>query len=766
MPKYADKYFKLDDWKIIAEDFDAGRNRVAESVFSLSNEFMGARGFFEEGISSGDSLTGCYFNGIYEIDEKMPRSYKGIVTKTHYMVPACNWLYTKIEAGGEKLDIAKSEIADLVRVLDMKEGVYARSFFWKTAKGGLKLKFTRFIDMTRPHGAYLEVEIQSIDFIGEIKFETGVDFDTKHETYNKKVFREAANESVDSEPGMFIIGETLESKHKVLSGFEVGVNIAEDKNYERIRIQREKYIGMDFKFNLDSGEKIAFYKTVCNLPESDPSVNIRDLLDKGRGLLDIQVTEGYHTAYSRQVKAWGEFWDNFDIVIEGDPENQQGIRFCLFQLNQTYRGGSPSHNIGAKGLTGEAYNGHAFWDTETYCLPFYLFNNPAAAKSLLEYRYFTLPQALERAKMLDMDGACYPIATLNGEEACALWQHSNLQFQPTTAVAFGIWHYVKLTDDRDFLYTKGVEMLVYISRFLKSRGGYGGVTGKFGYFGVMGPDEFHMMADNDCYTNYISKKSLEYTVEVLEEMKESAKDKFIAVKAKLNIADEEIKEYEKLAKDMYIPYDEETQIFEQHDGFFNLPHTDIKSIPAEQFPLYSHWSYDRIYRTDMIKQPAVLMLMFLYNSDFTYNQKLKNYEYYEPRTIHESSLSPSLHSVLAAELGKSDEAYAFFSNATRMDLDNYNRNTNEGLHTTSIAAAWINVLYGFGGMRSDGEIISFAPSIPKDWKSYSFKVLVRGVLVKVEVNHDRVKFTPSGDIVLKIYGEEKKIGGEGYEKIL
>jgi maltose phosphorylase len=365
--------------------------------------------------------------------------------------------------------------------------------------------------------------------------------------------------------------------------------------------------------------------------------------------------------------------------------------------------------------------------------------------------------------MIDMDGACYPIATLNGEEACALWQHSNLQFQPSTAVAFGIWHYMKLTGDTEFLYAKGAEMLAYIARFLKTRGGYGSVTGKFGYFGVMGPDEFHMMVDNDCYTNYISKKALEYTVKVIEDMKKNAPDKLAELTKKINITGEEIADYKKLAEEMYIPYCEKSQIFEQHDGYFNLPHTDIKSIPAEEFPLYAHWSYDRIYRTDMIKQPAVLMLMFLYNSDFTYGQKLKNYEYYEPRTIHESSLSPSLHSVLAAELGKADEAYAFFSNATRMDLDNYNRNTNEGLHTTSIAAAWINVLYGFGGMRSDGDIVSFAPSIPKDWKSYSFKVLVHGVLVKIEVNHKFAKFTPDNEITLAIYGEEMKIDRAGAE---
>ena len=222
---------------------------------------------------------------------------------------------------------------------------------------------------------------------------------------------------------------------------------------------------------------------------------------------------------------WQYIWDRFDIEIDGDEKNQQGIRFCIFQMQQTYHGQNPGNNIGAKGLTGEAYNGHAFWDTETYCLPFYIFNNlQRLQKTFWNLDMEILIRLWKRAKMLDGLGACFPLATLNGEEACDLWQHASLQFQPVPDVAYGIWHYAHISNDKEFLYTHGAEMLVQISRFLKSRGAWGQSNNKFGFFAVMGPDEFHMMVNNNCYTNYMAKRTFEYTLEVLKEIKENAAD--------------------------------------------------------------------------------------------------------------------------------------------------------------------------------------------------------------------------------------------------
>jgi maltose phosphorylase len=418
--------------------------------------------------------------------------------------------------------------------------------------------------------------------------------------------------------------------------------------------------------------------------------------------------------------------------------------------------------VGAKGLTGEFYNGHAFWDSEIYCLPYYLFTDPLAARSLLEYRYNTLEQAKQRARMIDCKGACYPVATLNGEEGCTLWQHANLQFQTNTAIAYGIEHYVKVTGDKEFLYKYGCEMLVEICRFLDSRGAYGQRTGEFGFFGVMGPDEFHMMVSNDCYTNYMAKAAFEYALEALGVMRESEPEAYGRLLSRIHLDADEPQRWKRHASSMRIPADEKTGVFEQHDGFFDLPRTDIGSIPAGDFPLYHNWSYDRIYRSDMIKQVSVLLLFLLHGSRFDYHTKKVNYEYYEPRTIHESSLSPSVHSILACELGKTDDAMRLFRYATRLDLDNYNRNTHEGLHTTSLAGAWANIVYGFAGMRSDGDVISFAPMLPPDWEGYRIKLNIRGSSVAVSVGKEGCAFRiEQGEPAeLEIYGKRCIIGEE------
>jgi maltose phosphorylase len=472
--------------------------------------------------------------------------------------------------------------------------------------------------------------------------------------------------------------------------------------------------------------------------------------------LSFAQLQGENEAY------WQAFWQRFDLEIADDPENLQGIRYCMFQLNQTYHGTKAGLNMGAKGLTGEAYNGHAFWDSETYCLPYYLFTNPDAALQLLEYRHATLPQALARAQALDCAGACYPIATVDGTECCTLWQHASLQLQPSTGVAYGVRHYCTVTGDRAFLYRQGVEMLVQICRFLASRGQWGPRTGEFGYFGVMGPDEFQMMVNNNAYTNFMARETFDYTLTVLSEMRAQAAPALAALTERLVLLPAELEAWSLMARSMRMPLDAETGIYEQHDGYFDLPHIDIQTIPRREFPLYNHWSYDRLFRNDMVKQPDVLMFLFLHNQQFSFKTKMVNYEYYEPRCIHESSLSPSLHSVLASELGKSAEAYEFFRFATRLDLDDYNRNTSEGLHITSLAAAWITIVYGFGGMRSDGPILAFRPSLPAAWRHYGFRVLYRKAVIGVSVSLAGAVFRllEGEPVTVLIYGEETKLGSE------
>ncbi|MBP1755392.1 MAG: glycoside hydrolase [Firmicutes bacterium] len=436
-------------------------------------------------------------------------------------------------------------------------------------------------------------------------------------------------------------------------------------------------------------------------------------------------------------------------------------------MHQTYRGSDPTLNIGAKGLSGEGYGGKAFWDTEAYCLQFYIFNNPEAAKNLLCYRYNLLPEARERAKELDCEGACYPISTIDGIETCGAWQHSSLQIHVSGAIAYGIFNYNRICKDKEFIYSKGIEMLLEISRFYKSRVQQHPITGKYGYYGVMGVDEFHMMVNNNCFTNYLAKKAMEFTLEVVKEMKTAAEDKLNDILNKLELSQEEMEEIRDISENMYLPKNEDG-LYEQHEGFFVLPHIELDSIPVTDFPLYHNWSYDRIYRTDMIKQPDVLMMQFMYSSDFTKEIKAVNYDYYEPRCIHESSLSPSVHSIIASEIGRNKEAYEFFQFATRLDLDNYNRNTDEGLHTTSIAAAWMNIVYGFGGLRSDSEIISFSPSIPEKWDTYQFSLIYHDALLQIKVSKDKASFVVQDgtSVNVIIYDKEYTVDGNGIKVLI
>jgi len=750
--KVADIYFKTDPWKVIEEGFDPAYSRVSESVFSLGNESIGARGFFDEG-GDVDSLRGCYTNGVYDIVQ-LPRSYRGIVDKTHFMIPSADWLLTSLTLDGEKLDLGKVRFRDFRRVLDLKEGTLTRSFVWETAAGkALKLTFLRFLDMVHRERAYQRITLEPLNFSGEILLSSGLSFNVRHEGHKTCFWGDTRIEA--GADRLCLQSRTTASEQEVFAGAVLDLPAAGEV------VTGEKTVGLTARIPLMKGQAQRVEKRAVILFDASQGDELWAL---GQKALAESAGVSLEEALQRQKGYWAGYWAVSDIEIEpaSDDEKtvaavaaeQQGVRFCSFQLAQTYNGGSMRHNIGAKGLTGEAYNGHAFWDTESCCLPFYLFTNPEAAKDLLLFRYNTLPMARERAKMLDCRGACYPIATLNGDEACNLWQHASLQLQPSTAVAYGIWHYVHLTDDLPFLWTYGAEMLLEIARFLRSRVARGSRTGLYGFFGVMGPDEFHMMVNNNAYTNYMGKRTLEYAADALDRMQAERPAEYAALAKKTSLDGSELADWRHVAEHMFLPQDE-TGLIEQHDGFFDLPHTDIAAVPQSEFPLYEHWSYDRIYRTDMIKQPDVLMMLYLYNSSFSRSVKEVNYSYYQPRTIHESSLSPAIHSILAAELDRMDEAVDLFGFATRLDLDNYNCNTREGLHITSIAMAWANIVYGFAGLRSDGDRLSFAPHLPERWRRLSFSLTYKGRILTVCMEPERtvIRLKSGVPMALVVYDE-------------
>lgn len=747
MAKQADRYFQTKEWSIKEEGFDSKHAKVAESIFSLGNEYMGVRGYFEEGYSS-DHLIGSYFNGIYERTEHNSRGYKGEVHTTEYMLNSVNWLYTRIFIDEERLDLSRVKFKHFFRELDFKNATLTRSFRWITkTKKEIEITFQRMLSMEEATYGLQKVSFRALNFSGDINLEMGLDFSELHQNTMENVWN--CSEQTSTEDYFSIMGETQNTNQSVFCACK----LKGDFNHKKSLIQ-EKFVGATYTLHLEAGEQNEITRIVqnqvCKKEEELP-----DFLIRKQAVQEQLQEANFEELVKKNAQWWDRTWENSDITVEGDVLNQQGIRFCIFQMFQTYHGAVAGANIGAKGLTGEAYNGNAFWDTETYCLPFYIFNNMQAAKNLLIYRYQTLPEAKKRAVELDCEGAFYPIATISGTECCNLWQHASLQLQASTAVAYGIWFYEKMSKDQDFMQKYGAEMLVEICRMLATRGAFSADGKQYGFYGVMGPDEFQMMVHNNCYTNFMGRLTLNYTQKVLLDMQKNIPMFYQELTKKLKLTSEEVSYWKKIEEAMYIPYDSNTKIYEQHEGFFKLPHIDVDQIPIEEFPLYHNWTYDRIYRNDMIKQPDVLMMMFLFNSSFTEEEIQKNYEYYEPRCIHESSLSPSVHSVLANQIHKKSEAFSFFEFATRMDLDNYNRNSDEGLHTTSIAAAWINIVYGFGGMRSDREILSFAPSLPTQWHAYSFRVTYHDSVIKIQIEQEQVTFQrlKGESLSIEIYGK-------------
>ncbi len=741
MAKIADKYLLVDPWQIAEVGFAKDRAEVSESLFSLANEHQGIRGFFDEGYS-GDSLVGAYINGIYEerfVAEAI--AYKGISNRLCFMVNTVNWVFCRLTVDGETLDLAHSQFSNFRRELDFRSGELRREFVWHTASGKkLRIHFGRLLSMNRAELACQQIKITPLNFSGDVSITMGLDFTIQHQTFGKSfwVCERYAHDA--------LLGVSENLGHRLFAGMVVQVE------GEQTAVSTPNFTATNLSLDLAEGQETIIEKVVILYTNRDTTQPLDTVWENGRSLLQQVAHISYADLLAENQTYWANFWAKSDVTINGDPETQQGIRFCLFQMQQTFRGFVPGANIGAKGLTGEAYNGNAFWDTETYCLPFYLFSNPEAAKALIDFRYKTLPQALDRAQELDCEGACYPVATIDGTESCTLWQHASLQFQPTTAVAYAIEHYVNITGDTAFLQAEGGEMLVQICRFLASRGQWS-ANGQFGYYAVMGPDEFQMMVNNNAYTNYMAKRTFAFTLQAL-----AGTDL-----AKWGCTASELAQWQEIAGNMFIPYDPETGLYEQHEGFFNLPHIDIHAIPITDFPLYHNWSYDRIYRNDMIKQPDVLMFMFLYNQSFSLAEKEANYDYYEPRCIHESSLSPSVHSIFASELGRHQEAFDFFRFATRIDLDNYNRNTAEGIHTTSIAAAWMNIVYGFGGMRSDSGTLTFQPSIPAHWDGYSFQVTYRGSHIRIEVTQKTavLRVIEGGPVTVNVAGQAREINQDG-----
>ena len=449
--------------------------------------------------------------------------------------------------------------------------------------------------------------------------------------------------------------------------------------------------------------------------------------------------QGFKSLLNDHINAWAKIWDTADIVIKDDVTAQQGIRFNIFQLYQTYTGKDSRLNIGPKGFTGEKYGGSTYWDTEAYCLPFYLSTtDESVARNLLIYRHNQLDHAIANAEKLGFSNgaALYPMVTMNGEECHNEWEITFEEIHRNGAIAYAIYDYIKYTGDKDYLASHGAEVLVAIARFWAQRVNFSEAKQQYVILGVTGPNEYENNVNNNWYTNYIASWCMEYADESLAYIEGNHNEVYGKIISKINFSNSELEKWSDIRSKMYLHKDESRGIFLQQDGFLDkdiLPVTDLSMVDV---PINQKWSWDRILRSCYIKQADVLQGIYFFVDKFDPKDIRRNYEFYEPLTVHESSLSPCVHSILATKLGMNDKAYEMYLRTSRLDLDDYNNDTEDGCHITSMAGTWLAIVRGFAGMSVEDDRLSFTPRLPQQWAQVSFKTNFRGQLIELIMRKD------------------------------
>jgi maltose phosphorylase len=754
-------YITHDEWSIVEDGFHAENNEITESLMSLGNGRMGQRGNFEEKYS-GKTLLGNYVAGVYFPDKTRVGWWKnGYPDYFAKVLNACNWVGIDIKVGEEILDLNTCSIEQFRRVLNMKEGTLERITTVALASGRrLEIYSKRFCNMADDESGAIEYRITPLDFTDTFTITPYLDGDISNRdaNYEETFWNEIQKETSFSEG--YLLMETKENPFGV-ERFQVATGMAFDikinglkTDYQSLPARREKYVAGIVHLEVKEGYELTVFKYAVNL--SSTNYEKDQLIAEAKKYIKRITEKGFAQLYAEHVLAWAGKWEKNDITIEGDIAAQQGIRFNIFHLGQTYTGEDERLNIGPKGFTGEKYGGTTYWDTEAYCIPFYLSTADAkVARNLLVYRHKHLQKAIENATKLGFkDGAAlYPMVTINGEECHNEWEITFEEIHRNGAIAFAIYDYTRYTGDETYLTQYGLEVLIAISRFWKQRITWSAEKNQYVMLGVTGPNEYENNVNNNWYTNYIACWTLRYTLETISKLWGSEGLNEIIFKTHFNL-NGEMADWKNIVENMHFPYDPGRQVYLQQQGFLDKEILTVQDI-EEQRPINQNWSWDRILRSCFIKQADVLQGLYLFEDEFTTEEIKRNFEFYEPMTVHESSLSPCVHAILAAKVGMKDKAYEMYVRTARLDLDDYNDDTEDGLHITSMAGTWMSVVKGFAGQRVQNGMLTLNPYIPQQWKSYSFRIGYRGVLLRVEVTADGVvvENISAQDLTLLINGE-------------
>lgn len=762
------KIYPIEPWNITEDRFCMENNYRNETTFALSNGYIGTRGTFEEDydFSVDEGLEGNFINGFYESEDIRYGEWNfGFPLKSQSLLNLPNGKPVKIYVDNEQFDMRQGRLDFYQRTLNMENGTVVRSVDW-TSPNGIKIRllFERIVSFADKNVMVQRLSLLLLNRECEVRICSYIDGDVENHTrktnplvdygpFGKRIHETRCSAS---EELLYFEGKT--KKSGLTAAFGVGHSCHGSMACQSVSaLQKEAYAELTWTFLGQQSEKLVLDKfIVCT-----SSLDMQE--ESLFGFVEEKCREctglGYGYFKEKQTEYMKSFWDIADVGIQGDEALQQGIRFNLFHIMQA-AGRDGRTSLGAKGLSGEGYEGHYFWDTEMYVLPVFVYTAPELAKKLLEYRYHTLDQARARARVLGHEkGALYPWRTINGEEASTYFPLGTAQYHINGDIAYAFQLYVDVSGDREFLKEMAAEVLCETARVWADVGCFAECRGnQYCICAVTGPDEYNAIVDNNFYTNLMARENIRYALKALELLKETEPQFYQEFIERLSITDQETAYWERIVENMYFPYDEKRQVYPLDDGFMMRKPWDDSRIPVEKrHLLYENYHPLFIYRQRMSKQADAILGMYLHSNLFTKEELKRNYDFYQEVTLHHSSLSTCIFGILASEIGYQEEAYEYFSQSARMDLDDYHNNFYAGIHAANMAGTWLAIVNGFAGIRTNAGMLAFHPFVPKGWKGYTFRIQYRGSVLEADMTKEACRFTLISGCELELSVNGKKI---------
>lgn len=767
--------FGDDPWRLVVQGIDPAFAGQDETLFALGNGYLGMRGNHEEGLPLGSH--GTFLNGLHETWQiRHAENAYGFAEQGQTIVNVPDAKSIRIYVDDERLNLESSDILDVQRILDLRNGTLTRSLLWLTPTGKrVRVESRRLVSFESRHLATVEMRITVLDAdaaltvsslvinrqdVGRVQPTSpnvpGMPDPRKTETLAERVL----------EPGPSL----TDNDRSVLSfrvrnsnmGLGIGVDHlleSEDGGTWRRKVEaagdRVRHI---FQGVARHGQTVRLVKTIAY--HASATAALSELLDRCVHTLDKVAAEPQDRRWNRQRKFLDAFWDRSDVRVEAEPGVQQSIRWNLFQVAQA-SARADGRGIPAKGLTGSGYSGHYFWDSEIYVLPFLTYTSPLWARNALRARKDMLPQARRRAIMLNEEGALFPWRTINGEEASAYYAAGTAAYHINADITYALARYVSATGDREFMRSDVGDIPIETARLWRSLGFWRedpDGTQSFHIHGVTGPDEYTAVVNDNLFTNVMARFNLRFAAETVRRMQREDTASYTAMVERLNFDVTEIDEWERAASGMSVPYSEEVGIHPQDAHFLEREVWDLAATPPEQKPLLLHFHPLVIYRFQVIKQTDVVLALLLASDDFSRDEKRRDFEYYDALTTGDSTLSAVVQSVIAAEVGYRELAYRYFMHALRVDLDDLHQNSADGVHIASSGGVWMTLVHGFAGMRDAGRHLSFDPRLPAHWRSLTFKLAWQGARLLVTLEHGRICFELlEGDEAVVVYVHGKRI---------